>query len=157
MDEIFKKHRFEDYPRESIANGITRRQLFSTLLTELHLFSEKKAGLAGMKSSNLGALSDEDIKVLVPQIVQGTKIFVRDNSVWALTKGEKNLHLFTIDEISSFAFNLINGRNTVDEIAIQLSQRFTLSYGRSFSITRGLFLTLVKLGVCLPVNNPSVG
>lgn len=158
MADLNDNHPFEDFPRGNLTNGITRRQLLPTLATELHLFSEKKEGLVGIKLSNLGALPDEDLKDFIPAIVPGTEIQVENDTVYAsLNGGKKVVRLFRIDPISTFTFNLINGENTVDCIANQLAQRYAMPYERAFAITRGMFLTFVKLNVCLPANNPFAG
>lgn len=158
MVEQMEKHPFEDFPRGDLNNGITRRQLLSTLLTELHLYSEKKAGLVGNKLSNLGALEDEQLKDFIPAVVSGIKISHRDDGIWTSPKeGMQAVYLFKVDPISTYTFNLMNGKNTIAEIASRLSQHQAISYERAFSIARGMFLTLVKLQVCFPTNDPFTG
>jgi len=52
---------------------------------------------------------------------------------------------------------LINGQHTIGEIADRLQENNSIPADRAFSIVRGMFLSFVKSGVCLPVNNPSAG
>lgn len=158
MDDLQERYQFEDFPRETLNKGITRRQLLTTLAAELHLLSKRNEGLAGIKLSNLGVLSDEDLKDYIPAIVKGTQISIKDNAVWALTKGaEKPVYLFHIDPVATFTFNLINGQNTIGAIVERLQENSSIPADRAFSIVRGMFLSFVKSGICLPVNNPSAG
>jgi hypothetical protein len=62
-----------------------------------------------------------------------------------------------VDHLSSFCFNQVNGQNSLRKIAQVIEAEFGLSFERSFAMTRGMFLTLVRAGVCLPRNNPLLG
>lgn len=158
MAEEFPIHPFETFPRAELFNGITRRQFFQSLKVEVELFARRSEGFSAMRISALGCLSDEELYDLIPKILPNARITLKDHQVWGCPPGEQKLRfLFDQEERAVLAFNLINGRNTLYRIAQELSDQSSLPFDRAFAFTRGLFLTLVKNRVCLPVNNPLLG
>jgi len=70
----------------------------------------------------LGILSNDELKEIIPKIEYGIEIFLKNQSVWFQPEGDSSsIHLFTIDKISSFTFNLFNGENSIYEISEKLS------------------------------------
>jgi hypothetical protein len=157
-DEQTEKHLMENFPYENLSPGISRRQFFSVLLKEFHLYVNRDEGIVAMKTPELGKLPAEKLVDLIPAMASGQHILIKEKAVWCLPNGKKDpVFLFQVDPITSYTFNLINGRNTIAEISEQLAEKLDLPYPRALAITRGLFLTLVKAGACVPVNNPFVG
>lgn len=62
-----------------------------------------------------------------------------------------------MDRLTTFCFNQVNGQNSLKEIARAVASEMGLPFERAFALTRGMFLTLVRAGVCLPANNPLLG
>jgi len=93
MDDLQERYQFEDFPRDTLSKGITRRQLLTTLAAELHLLSKRKEGLAGIKLSNLGLLSDEDLKDFIPSIVKGIHPGCRQAGIPVSYRSCRDLHV----------------------------------------------------------------
>jgi hypothetical protein len=90
--------------------------------------------------------------------VSGCNIETRGDEVWGkLEHWLAANFLFRIDPLTSFCFNQVNGQNTLKYIAESLAAETGLPFDRAFAFTRGMFLTLIRAGVCLPVNNPLLG
>ena len=158
MDNNYPIHPFELFPRQELFQGITRREFFASIIDSLVLFSHRSSGSSALRISTLGILSNDELKEIIPKIEYGIEIFLKNQSVWFQPEGDStSVHLFTIDKISSFTFNLLNGENSIYEISEKLSIFSGLTKERSFAYTRGFFLTLVKVGVCSPTNNPQLG
>ena len=111
-----------------------------------------------MRISSLGVRRDEDLYELVPKIVPDCQITLKDQQVWGQPSGAtRRTVLFDCDDLSSFTFNQINGKNNLQWIAQAVADYASFPFARAFAYTRGLFLTLVQNRVCLPINNPQLG
>jgi hypothetical protein len=149
------RHPFEDFPREVLYNRISRRQFFEVMEAETRLFAREERG---GKIPQLGIMEDHELYDIIPRILPDTRIIPDENVIWAIPKGSsRRIHLLDIEPKTLNVFNNINGRNTLKEIAQFLSSFSGMPFDRSFLFTRGLFLTLVKAQVCLPINNPTLG
>jgi hypothetical protein len=157
MDREIPIHPFETFPRRELFAGISRRQFFQSLAVEIDLFARRSEGANGTRISSLGCMSDEDLSDMVPRMIPGGQFTVKDRQLWGQPKGRQSVALFDLDELSIFTFNQMNGVNSLSWIAGTLAERSALPHERAFAYTRGLFLTLVQRGVCLPVNNPQLG
>jgi hypothetical protein len=158
MDENIPVHPLENFPREDLYPGLTRRQFFQTMAVEFELFARQAEGSNAVKIPSLGSLPDNELYDLIPRILNGCEITLQDGKIWAkLPEKAKPICLFENERIILFVFNLINGKNSLKEIAFELAISSSLPFERAFALTRGLFLTLVKAGVCLPINNPFLG
>jgi hypothetical protein len=103
-------------------------------------------------------MSDDQLMDFIPAILPGCQIEMRGDAVWGRLENWSTANfLFTMDRRSSFCFNQMNGQNSLKEIAQIIEAEFGLSFERAFALTRGMFLTLVRAGVCLPCNNPLLG
>lgn len=158
MAEALPVHPFETFPRQELFQGLTRRQFFESMAAELELFAWQAQGANAVKIPSLGSLPDSDLYEIIPRIIPGTIIESRGDKIWAKPpKRTKPILLFPREKLTLFAFNLINGQNSLLQIAQELSGYAQLPTDRAFAFTRGLFLTLVLHGVCLPTNNPFLG
>jgi hypothetical protein len=158
MDESIPIHPFESFPREDLSPGLTRRQFFKTLAVELKVFAQRSEGANAVKIPSLGSMPDNDLYEIIPRVLPGSEFDLKEGQVWAKAPSQQRLiPLFPYERLSLYSFNLINGQNSLRQIAIELSLFSGLPFERAFAFTRGLFLTLVKHGVCLPTNNPFLG
>lgn len=158
MDDLLPVHPLENFPRRELAMGISRRRFFATLATEIRLKAGQAEGGNAVRIPVLGIMPDEQLMDFVPTVLPGCDIEIRDGMVCGrLENWSKANFLFTLDRLSSFCFNQINGRNNLRTIAQIVETEFGLPFARAFALARGMFLTLVRAGVCLPLNNPLLG
>ncbi len=130
-------HPIEAVPFEELRINIDRREFFSTVLTELRLFANRRSGASGTKLSVLGVMELPRLGQIVPMLLP--------------------VFLFQRDPVLIYSFNQINGQADIKLIASRLSHKFCIPDEHALLIARGLFLTLVKAGVCVPGNNPLTG
>jgi len=153
-----QKHPLEGFPRGDLYEGITRRQFFSALRTELHLYANRANGAAAIRIPTLGSMPDEQLADLIPAILPECKAHLHNGEVWATIKGKTDpVFLFPVDSLTLFTFNLMNGKQSIRQIADRLAFEKEIPGSRAFAFVRGLFLSLVKAGACLPNNNPFNG
>ena len=158
MDESLPIHPLENFPREDLYQGLTRRQFFKTMAAEIELFAWRSEGSNAVKIPSLGSMPDSDLYEIIPRIIPGCEIDLKGEDIWVKLPGKARLvRLLPSERLSLYGFNLINGQNSLKQIACEFSDFSGLSLERAFAFTRGLFLTLVKAGVCLPTNNPFLG
>jgi hypothetical protein len=158
MDETLPIHPFETFPRENLYQGLTRKQFFKTMAAELELFARHSEGSNAVKIPSLGSMPDSALSEIIPRVIPGCEIDLRGDEIWAKHPDKpKPGPLFPNEKLTVYTFNLINGQNSLNQIAFELSIFSRLPFERAFAFTRGLFLTLVKEGVCLPTNNPCLG
>jgi len=101
--------------------------------------------------AQLGEWPDDELAEIQPVVVAGCQISVQDNFVYVHLQGvEVRKKLFSLDSPALTVFNLFNGLNSLGEISQQLGEDSDWDERRSFAYTRGVFLTLVKAGICLP-------
>jgi hypothetical protein len=142
---------FENFLRGMIPMNITRRQVFSSLLTELTVHSMEMDGIKAFKLSDLGDMHDEQLGEVYPTFLPGTNIWVEEGILWTHPRNEeKPIKLFPLDKPTQIAMDHFNGETKIAEIASNLSEAMDWDFNRSFAYTRGLFLTLVFAGVCVP-------
>jgi hypothetical protein len=146
----------EDFPFEKFRHGglpinISRRSFFSTLLNEFLVYSGKMDGGVGLKLTELGDSPDEELFGIIPVIIAGTEVKINRTYVSGRPlKGEHSYRLFSIHSPALVAFNLMNGENALAEIADALRQETGWDEERSFAYVRGLFLSLVIIGMVQP-------
>jgi hypothetical protein len=158
MDKALPIHPLETFPRADLFQGLSRRQFFETMTAELELFAWRSQGSNSVKIPSLGSMLDSDLAEIIPRVIPGTVFEIRGEAIWATPPNKTKLgFLFPNETLILYTFNLINGQNSLAQIALDLANYSTLPFERAFAFTRGLFLTLVKHGVCLPTNNPFLG
>ena len=158
MGDELPVHPLETFPRQELSMGISRRRFFATLATEISLKAGQAEGANAVRIPVLGVLPDCQLMDFIPAILPGCEIEVRGGDAWGrLENWSKANFLFKVDHLSSFCFNQVNGQNSLRKIAQVIEAEFGLSFERAFAMTRGMFLTLVRAGVCLPRNNPLLG
>jgi len=142
---------FEKVPYQKLDFCLTRRQLWSSLSTNLQVYSGKGEGGSAYKLADLGDLPPEKLGAVIPEIVPGCEITVSEGFVWGKPPAkEQAFKLFPLASPALTAFNLFNGENALLEISRRLSECSEWDMVHSFAYVRGLFLCLVLIGVSLP-------
>lgn len=158
MDNPIPIHILETFPRRELPAALNRRRFFITLAAEFNQRAHQSSGASVVRIPALGALPDIQLMDFIPRILPDCRIELRGDEVWGRLEHWSTANfLFRMDALTSACFNQINGRNCLRDIAGTLSVSLELPFERSFALTRGMFLTLVRAGVCLPVNNPLLG
>jgi hypothetical protein len=151
-------HPIEAVPFEELRINIDRREFFSTVLTELRLFANRRSGASGTKLSVLGVMELPRLGQIVPMLLPDCEVRAKPGAVYGYLKTrETEVFLFQRDPVLIYSFNQINGQADIKLIASRLSHKFCIPDEHALLIARGLFLTLVKAGVCVPGNNPLTG
>jgi hypothetical protein len=153
MKDKLQNISFWNYPYEDLKIKIPRRQLFTLIIKELHIFSNDEESIGSIKLSSLGSMGDKKLENLIPFINNEDKLFVQNEVILFYNKSlEEPLELCYADDLSQFVIKLINGNNSIKDISRSLSMHAGISLIQSYNYTRGLFLTLVSFGVCVPLN-----
>jgi len=142
---------FENVPRKPLPRPFARSKLLAAFADELTAQSQKAAGKRVLQLSDLGTCPDEELRPMIPIMLPKSKISIKDGFViGASSMTGKSYRLFPIASPALTAFNLINGFNTLEQISQRLEQETGWEAARSFAYTRGLFLSLVVGGLCMP-------
>jgi hypothetical protein len=158
MDREVPIHPLETFPHQELFVGMNRRSFFITIMAELKLYAHQSIGASAIKIPSLGVMPDSQLMEFIPSILSNCQIELRGDEVWGkLENWSEANFLFRMDPLVSFCFNRVNGQNNLKAIADALAAETGLSLERAFALVRGMFLTLVRAGVCLPVNNPLLG
>jgi hypothetical protein len=154
MKDKIKNISFWNYPYTDLKIKIPRRQLFALIVKELHIFSNDEDSIGSLKLSSLGSMEDKMFEKLIPFINHEDKIYVKNKAIVLYNKSlEEPQELCCADDLSHLVINQFNGNNSIKYISKSLSKNAGISLAQSYNYTRGLFLTLVSFGVCVPLNN----
>lgn len=123
---------FASFPRARLKLQWNRRQLLTSLTTELRVRSERGEGGADLKLPDLGLFPDDLIELLTP--------IVRDGYI---PEGE--------NEFRRAVALMMTGDLTIAQIARRLEAEIGWDAQRAFQYARGVFLHLVSEGQCLPL------
>lgn len=144
---------FEKFPRQPLNFQISRKRFFSSLLDYLHVSDLETSGVPAYSLSGLGVLPDEALAPMVPEVLPGCKISLKDGFVWGKTKERHQpMRLFPSDSPALSVFNSFNRKNTLGDASRLLAAEMKWNPGDSFAYVRGVFLWLVLLRVCQPKN-----
>jgi hypothetical protein len=141
---------FEQFPRGEIEVATPRRRFLSAIMAEVHVYNTKTSGHVGKKLSDLGSRTDEDLFCVSPVITSGSKIEQKDGYLRGTAPGGRAIILFQTTSTAMTVFSLFDGVNTLVEIADTLSTQTRWNEEKSFAYTRGVFLSLVTIGLCHP-------
>ena len=152
MDKKEDPFDFENYqPQGNIAIPVPRRGLLSAMISEVKAYNKKVDGAPTLKMSDLGLLPEDEFGMLKPMVVPGCKIKLEDKKVWATPPAAREpLLLFPVEAPALTAFNHFNGQTTIGQICQALSEKTDWPEQKSRAYTRGLFLKLVSMRVCVP-------
>jgi hypothetical protein len=153
MPDDADRFAFDKFPRGVLAFQVSRRQFLPALVNDFLVSSDKINGRPTFKLSELGKWEDEELGSVIPRVVKGCLITVKEGFVWGQPpKVNQPIKLFPLDSHARVAFNSINGMTTIQEISGEICRATGWDHERSFSYIRGLFLWLVLTRVCQPVN-----
>jgi hypothetical protein len=142
---------FEQFPRRRLPLGITRDKLWSVIQIELEVSDGLRDGGVAFKLADLGEWPDEKLALIIPLVIPGCKIFIKHNFAYATPpKSHQSIQLFPLSSPAAQAFNTFDGINLLAEIASTVARTNTWDDDHAFAYCRGLFLSLVTLGICQP-------
>ena len=142
---------FENFLRDRLSMNVSRRQILSSLQTELRVQSMKMDGVKAFKLSDLGDMPDEQQGEVYPVFLPESKTWVEEGILWTHPQDkERPMKLFPLEKPTQIAIDLFDGETTIAEIARNLAEVMGWNISRSFAYTRGLFLSLVFAKVCGP-------
>jgi len=142
---------FDQFPRAKLAFPVSRRQFLSALNTDYLAWSKKANGGAVFTLADLGILPDEDLARIIPEVSPGCQISIQEGTIYAKPAAQpKPRQLFPLDCPALTVFNLFNGQTSLAEASRHLAEHTGWEEGKCFAYTRGVFLSLVQAGVCLP-------
>lgn len=145
-----KDYPFEQFPRGEIQLSTPRRRFLADLMAEIRVYNQKSTGHVGRKLSDLGAWPDEDLFSVIPMIVPGSKIELDGDYLAGTLPGRRPVLLFRTDSPAYLVYSLFDEVNSLDEIADTLARHTGWPPAKAFAYTRGVFLSLVMLGLCRP-------
>lgn len=122
---------FASFPRARLTLQWNRRQLLTSLTTELRVRSERNTGGADMKIAELGTLPDEILELMTPHLTSAYQ-------------GDEHGPAFAL------TVDLIDGRLTLRQIADRVAAACQWDRGYAFSYARGVFLHLASHGCSRP-------
>ncbi len=144
----------DEYPRKDLPFVCSRRNFFGALINEIVITAKTARGGQSFRLSNLGSLPDDQLAKITPIMNPAYEIYVEEEYLWTRNKQTgKTYQEFLLNEENRRTFNLFNGRNTLGEIARQLSRDLAWEEDFAFAQARGIFLSLADHTVCLPTNS----
>jgi len=148
--------RTEQRSRNVRAFTCTRRGFLPVLLREAIVTLGMLRGGEGCRLSELESLPDEQLASIKPIMNPAFEIGVEDEHVLARYRETgATVNLFAVDETAALtAFNLFDGRHTLDEAGARLADQMDWDKGAGFAYARDLFLELVENLVCVPKDPP---
>lgn len=144
---------FEEFGREKLPINLPRQSVFVALLDEISVFNGEASGGVGYKLTDLGSRSDEELYGLIPFILPGCRVHIEGRYVWGSPPdGSRSCRLFSLNSPALVVYNLINGENALSEITDALRKQTDWEEVRCFAYVRGVFLSLVTVGMARPKN-----
>jgi hypothetical protein len=142
--------RYDLVGRDRVRFTLSRRGLARATI-EWFRASSVAGELPALALGELGTLPDKELAELTPAIVPGCGISVLEGAVWGLPPGsETPVRLLATTRSGLRAFNAMDGRTNIREIARLVAAETGWPHDRAFAFARGLFLHLVGLRVCTP-------
>jgi len=156
MRDMQEGDRTEKHSRNAQAFTCTRRGFLPVLVREAIVTLGMLRGGEGCRLSELESLPDEQLASIKPMINPAFEIGVEAEHVLARYKETgATVRLFAVDEIAALtAFNLFDGRHTLDEAGARLADQMDWDRGAGCAYARDFFLQLVENLVCVPKNPP---
>jgi hypothetical protein len=153
MQEV---ERTEGQLRNARAFTCTRRGFLPVLVREAIVTLGMLRGGEGCRLSELESLPDEQLASIKPIINPAFEISVEAEHVLArYKKTGATVPLFAVDETAALtAFNLFDGRHTLDEAGARLADQMDWDRGAGFAYARDFFLQLVENLICVPKGPP---
>jgi len=154
--DMQEEERTKEQSRNDGAFTCTRRGFLPVLLREAIVTLGMLRGGEGCRLSELENLPDEQLAGIKPMVNPAFEIGVEAGHVLArYKKTGATVPLFAVDETAALtAFNLFDGRHTLDEAGVHLADQMDWDKGAGFTYARDLFLQLVESLVCIPKDPP---
>ena len=106
-------------------------------------------GIANL--SQLGNLPDEQLSEIIPKILPDCKILIEHGFVLATPAGaDEATELFSVDSPALTVFNQFNGQTFLADVVGTIARNMDWDIDYAFAYVRGVFLSLVVAGVCIP-------
>ncbi len=151
MSDLLPPADFCQFPRRDLTFRLTRRGLLQQCAREMEVLGGEARGGHGYALAQLGSLPDDALYLLIPGMIPGSQISVAEGYVWGQPPDAAQPYpLFALDAAALAVFNGMNGRTPLQAIAADLSLDTGWELAQAFAYTRGLFLHLVQMRVCLP-------
>ncbi|MBX3081895.1 MAG: hypothetical protein KF716_09710 [Anaerolineae bacterium] len=158
VQNLLQTQAFDQFPRERLNFVVSRRRFWGALVNTVVAFSGQGDGTPAYGLDALGDLPDEQLAAIVPCILPDCQISVDGGWVNILPPGKKApTRVVALDSPALTAFNLFNGGNTLADISVDVAEQQCWTPAEAFDYVRGLFLTLVLIGACVPANNQTEG
>jgi hypothetical protein len=141
---------FEQFPRGEIKVITPRRKFLSAIMTQVRVYNKSGSTHVGRKLSDLGLWTDEQMYCVAPILAPGSQIERKEQYLCATPTGGRPLMLFPQTSPAMTVFELFDGVNTLVEIADTLAVQTGWPEEKAFAYTRGVFLSLVTVGLCQP-------
>ncbi|MGD2253198.1 MAG: hypothetical protein PVF70_09830 [Anaerolineales bacterium] len=140
---------FDQFPRGWLQFGVSRRQFLPALLENLKVEGEETSSF---KLSELGTWPDKRLGQLIPQRAPNVRINLKDGWVYGQAPNSSTpFRLFPSNSPALSAFNQMNGKTRVSQIADVVAIENRWPGERAFAYVRGVFLYLVICRICMPL------
>jgi len=147
-------HSAEDFENVGFAPIKFPRTRRGFLLAGVELFravANTSPDRPALRLAALGSMAREQLAEISPAVTPGCNPSLRDGMVWGQpASAEAPIPLLAATGPCLCVFNAMNGMTTLEEIAGQVAIQNGWSDDRAFAFTRGVFLHLVGLRVCIP-------
>ena len=132
----------------------SRRSFFGRMLADAMSLGEQLQGRPQHRLSDLQQASPTILSSLVPAQAPGMSLVVDGRGVFARGPDQALHFLFPIDSLESALFNGMDGTRPLAQIAAAAAAAANLPECHVRDRVCSLFLRLVDLGICVPVNAP---
>jgi len=106
-----------------------------------------------MRLNELHLLSDEIIKTIIPVFIKDGSYKLHENRLMRYNKESKYYeNIDSLNEQRLFVLQSFNEKNTLDEIALEFSERFELDKEVAYQQVKASFIEFAKIMVCHPKN-----
>jgi hypothetical protein len=132
---------------------LSRRQASKRLLGEILVGFDEIRGHQHCSLSDLENLERQKWEELIPVIREEFELFLEEN--WLVgrdRKSDEKIRILPLIPEKTTAFNLINGRNTIGNMAKRFADQMDQGQGESFEYLKALILELIRLRICSFVN-----
>lgn len=130
---------------------MNRRDFFKHAVSGIVQFIDEVRGHQHLELSAITSLTDDQIAVIIPKICAKIKL-CNNETIAVFDNSPKEIKLFRLNSQKNSIFNMINGQNTLFDIAKTISKKNDSSFQENFEITKNFILDLILKRVCIPVN-----
>jgi hypothetical protein len=132
--------------------GISRRSLFKYSIDEVVALLEETRGRQSFRLSDLARLENDKLGRLIPAIMDASRVRVIADRV-VVDHQQRQDVLYDVGSMEADVWPRIDGRTSLQNIATSLAPVWGDGDAAAFGRVRRLFLALVDVGICLPLNS----